>query len=544
MGQPVSSLSSTPYTYKSPLGSFKGTLVLDDKTKKPMCYRFANIRYALPPTGDYRWEKPRPVPDDYDYSSYNYEEFGLPCPAPHVSNPNIDYLNSYTDKSEDCLYVNIWTPLSAIEKPGETLPVLFYIHGGWLQYGAASQSPIYDPSDLMSTPNLTSKYIIVSAGYRLNAFGFLSGEELGPEVSNFGLWDQRAALEWTAKNISNFGGDPDKITVSGLSAGSYSTFFQLAYEMYHPQEKQIIKQVVHFSNALAVQPKDTKETMAQFDEFCDKFGIDKTLDASKKLSELKKIDQHEIVKMIPEMKLHTFRAVTDDSFISKTLLADIKSGVYAKKLTDRNIKMIIGQVSNEPPLYGALNTPSTKSELVIQLENYYPKSTLDDLMEMYYPKDLTEDDPDFQKKLTDVFGLICADTQVTASTRGYLNNLIKGGFPLSSIHRYHIDFITKKSKATLAEHGVLSGVTHGMDQPLWFYAVSATGSIDEDESKCVLEFIKPYTDFICMKGIDWGTSDIKEVRSFNANGSVTIEKDGYWDEACEIADRIYDAQLK
>nr|QFR37229.1 carboxylesterase [Cyberlindnera americana] len=543
MGQPLSTLGATSYTHETPLGSFKGLVIRDDKDL-PLCYRFAHVKYAQSTAGENRWKKPLPLAEDYDYSKESYESFDQPCPSPLVANPNIEYLNYRAETSEDCLYVNIWCPLSAIDTT-EKLPVLFYIHGGWLQYGTPSQGSVYDPRDLLSTPDLPDKYIIVSPAYRLNAFGFLSGEELGSDCSNFGMWDQRAALEWTWKNISNFGGDPEKITVAGLSAGSYSTFFQLAYEMYHPEAPQIIKQVCHFSNALSVQPKTIKETQKQFDEFCAILNIDKSLSPDEKLNALRKIDHKTITSKITEMKLHTFRAITDDSFVSSSLLKDIQTGVYAKKLTDRGIKMIIGQVSNEPPLYGALNTPSSKEDLRIQLENYYPESTLNDLLEIYYPKDLSEDDADFQERLTDVFGLICADTQVTASTRGYLNNLLKGGFPESSIFRYYVDFCAKKLKPILIEHKCPIGVPHGFDQGLWFYSKTAYGVLDDEEAEKVIKFIKPYTEFISMKEIksEWGTQSIKDMRTFNSDGSVSINNDGYWDEACKIADRIYAAQL-
>lgn len=92
------------------------------------------------------------------------------------------------------------------------------------------------------------KAIVVMPAYRLNAFGFLAGKELEDEArgnneaySNFGFWDQRTALEWTHDRITSFGGDKDNITVAGYSAGSYSTFQQLTYDVYLPERSAIIK---------------------------------------------------------------------------------------------------------------------------------------------------------------------------------------------------------------------------------------------------------------------------------------------------------------
>lgn len=85
-------------------------------------------------------------------------------------------------------------------------------------------------------------------GYRVNAFGFLAGKELedearanGEAYSNFGFWDQRTALEWVHDRIVSFGGNKANITVAGYSAGSYSTFQQLAYDVHLPQRSSIIK---------------------------------------------------------------------------------------------------------------------------------------------------------------------------------------------------------------------------------------------------------------------------------------------------------------
>jgi carboxylesterase type B len=108
------------------------------------------------------------------------------------------------------------------------------------------------------------KAIVVMPGYRVNAFGFLAGKELedearanGETYSNFGFWDQRTALEWTHDRIASFGGNKDNITVVGYSAGSYSTFQQLAYDVYLPQRSSIIRRgkpvyADHARNALTV----------------------------------------------------------------------------------------------------------------------------------------------------------------------------------------------------------------------------------------------------------------------------------------------------
>lgn len=118
-----------------------------------------------------------------------------------------------------------------------------FTDGLWLQ------DPNMAPEALAELLSETAfKAIVVMPGYRVNAFGFLAGQELedearanGETYSNYGFWDQRAALEWTHDRITSFGGNKDSITVAGYSAGSYSTFHQLAHDVYLPQRSSIIK---------------------------------------------------------------------------------------------------------------------------------------------------------------------------------------------------------------------------------------------------------------------------------------------------------------
>jgi len=120
--------------------------------------------------------------------------------------------------SEDCLYLNIWTPAVS---PKEKLPVFVWIYGGGFSSGSAACA-VYDGEE-MSKKGI----IFVSINYRVGVFGFLSHPELSSESENkvsgnYGLLDQIAALAWIKKNIEAFGGDPLKVTIAGQSAGSMS----------------------------------------------------------------------------------------------------------------------------------------------------------------------------------------------------------------------------------------------------------------------------------------------------------------------------------
>ena len=175
--------------------------VLEDMTV------YKGIPFAAPPTGDLRWKAPQPViPWEGVRQTTDY----APCPMQTGNNPY--------GYSEDCLYLNIWTPArSAADK----LPVMVWIYGGGFA-GGGTADPVTDGTELAR-----KGVIMVSTAYRVGKLGFLAHPQLSAEdphgvSGNYGLLDQIAALRWIRDNISAFGGDPDKVTIFGESAGGIS----------------------------------------------------------------------------------------------------------------------------------------------------------------------------------------------------------------------------------------------------------------------------------------------------------------------------------
>lgn len=172
---------------------------------------FKGIPYAAPPTGSLRWRAPEPVTPwtgVRDASTY-----GSRCTQGRLF-PDI----VFTDLSEDCLTVNLWTPAKAA---GDRLPVMVWIHGGGFQAGAGAE-PRHD-GEAFARRGI----VLVTFNYRLGVFGFLAHPELTRESGrnasgNYGLLDQVAALRWVRDNIAAFGGDPGNVTIFGESAGSFS----------------------------------------------------------------------------------------------------------------------------------------------------------------------------------------------------------------------------------------------------------------------------------------------------------------------------------
>jgi para-nitrobenzyl esterase len=167
------------------------------------------LRYAAPPIGDLRWRAPQPLAPWSDVADAT--RYGSVCPQP--VDPRIP-IELGAPQDEDCLTLNVWAPTGA-----DRLPVMVWVHGGAYILGSASQ-PLYDGRVLAGGGDV----IIVTVNYRLGALGFLDLSEFDsaarPFDTNLGLRDVLAALRWVQDNIVAFGGDPDRVTVFGESAGA------------------------------------------------------------------------------------------------------------------------------------------------------------------------------------------------------------------------------------------------------------------------------------------------------------------------------------
>jgi para-nitrobenzyl esterase len=175
---------------------------------------FKGIPFAAPPVGELRWRAPRPVAP---WSGVRKAAaFGARCMQGRIFSDMI-----FRDEaSEDCLYLNVWTPTAATTTK-KLLPVMFWIPGGAFQAGSASE-PRQDGERLAR-----KGVVVVSANYRLGVFGFFAHPELTREAEtkgsgNYALLDMIAALQWVQANISAFGGDPRNVTIFGESAGSFA----------------------------------------------------------------------------------------------------------------------------------------------------------------------------------------------------------------------------------------------------------------------------------------------------------------------------------
>ncbi len=211
---------------------------------------FRGIPFAAPPVGPFRWREPMPVANWKGVRKAT--AFGPRAMQPPLFSDMVFRSNGM---SEDCLYLNVWTPSV---KGKAKLPVLVYFYGGGLMAGDASE-PRYDGESMARKGIVT-----VTVNYRLGIFGFMSHPELtrsSPHHAsgNYGLLDQVAALQWVKKNISAFGGDPSQVTIAGESAGSISVSALMA----SPLSKNLVTRAIGESGAvlgsLEAQPLALRE---------------------------------------------------------------------------------------------------------------------------------------------------------------------------------------------------------------------------------------------------------------------------------------------
>jgi carboxylesterase type B len=346
-------------------------------------------------------------------------------------------------------------------------------------------------------------------------------------VPNLGFWDQRLALEWTWQNISLFGGNASNITIGGYSAGTYSVFHQLAYDLGVPDGKSIVKRALMLSNGPGMQPKSLEDAQLQYDELLGVMGISKDLSAEEKMAKLRALSAKALVQASMKMIHHQFRPVTDNSFVRPNLLHELESGSFARRMKRRNIKLIIGECQDEHFVYAAWKPPTNNlAGLFERLQADYPLPACEALVKHYYPGGRL---PDGVKDWREAFGRLYADIQIHHLERGMINSLIKHGAG-HLVYRYRMEW-----RAQCCDEKVPRswGVTHATDLKIWFWG---DGSDLSRKEKVIVK--KAFNDnlakFVKDGEMDWGTTHPLQIRTLKADGSVEIEDDGRMEEGLRI----------
>lgn len=285
-------------------------------------YSFKGIPYAAPPVGNLRWKEPQPVNSWQGIRNAN--QFG-----PRAMQPPIfgDMVFRSNGMSEDCLYLNVWTPSTSKSK----LPVLVYFYGGGFVAGDGSE-PRYDGESMAQ-----KGIVALTVNYRLGVFGLFSHPELTRESphnssGNYGLLDQSAALEWVKDNVADFGGDPGKVTIAGESAGSIS----VSAQMVSPLSKNLIAGAIGESGSLlgALPPVPLNEGEQTGVQFAKSVGANS-------LAELRAMSADSLLTASTKFGPFRFTMTIDGYFFPKSPLAIFEAGEQS------HVPLLVGWNSEE-----------------------------------------------------------------------------------------------------------------------------------------------------------------------------------------------------
>lgn len=369
-------------------------------------YSFSNIRYAAPPTGDLRFAAP--VAPAVNRSSINNGDVSRICPQASPawgeaattflasvllgSPANISYTPPGANSSspvperdpkenEDCLFLDVVVPQDVLSKAGKGYgaPVLVWIYGG----GYTGGNKNYNPAGLLAASNSTSNgdIIYVSLNYRLGAFGWQSGPSFQAEggVPNVGLYDQRFALEWIQDNIHLFGGDKNRVTVFGESAGGGSIMHQIT-AFGGLKGKAPFQQAVPQSPGWApttsyVQQEDTYQKFLN-------------LTGTKSLAELRALPSEDLLRANAQQVAYdaAWGTFVYGPTVDGNIAPQLPGQLLAQGRFDKDVRVMVGHNANEGAYFTAPIT--TEDGFMKQLRTAYPytpQQSLDFIAEELYP---------------------------------------------------------------------------------------------------------------------------------------------------------------
>jgi len=293
---------------------------------------FKGIPFAQPPVGELRWKAPQPVQDWEGVKKC--KAFG-PSPIQNTPEPFLCWTEEFIAKpeplSEDCLYLNVWTPA---KKQEEKLPVFVWVYGGGFSSGSAN-CDIYDGQQMAE-----QGVVFISLNYRVGVLGFMAHPALSKESGhnasgNYGLMDQLQGLKWVQENIAAFGGDPDNVTIAGQSAGSFSVNAQIASPLAKGYFDKAICQSGGILSGRLMQDLESAE--AQGVKFMEAANVP-SIDA------LRKIPASKLQALSNNPEVGRFGVVLEDYFLPKDLTGHFERGEH------NQVKVMTGWVTGDSNL--------------------------------------------------------------------------------------------------------------------------------------------------------------------------------------------------
>ena len=332
-------------------GLLSGTTTTDGTVKI-----FLGIPYAAPPVGDLRWKAPQP-PVSWD-GVRRADSF---CPAcmqvqAHSRPPWTEEFMSQDSLSEDCLFLNIWTPAVTTT---DSLPVLVYIYGGGFSEGSGSVK-VYNGEQLAR-----KGIVVLTINYRLGVLGFLAHPELTAESpagasGNYALLDQIAALKWVQNNITAFGGDPSRVTISGQSAGAASVNMLIVSPLARGLFHRAIAESGSSLGRMTMQ--SLKDAEAAGVKFMESKGV-------KSITDLRAMSYEQLIS-VPEgeMPVRFFSSNIDGYFLTESPIEVLAKGLQNDVPTITGMNADEGSAS---PFYGKMPAKDYRD----QVERMYGNKT-------------------------------------------------------------------------------------------------------------------------------------------------------------------------
>ncbi|KAH6883068.1 lipase 3 precursor [Alternaria rosae] len=335
---------------------------------------FKGIPYAQPPIDQLRLKPPQPITS----SLGKVDGTGIPkaCPQFFFSIDerniptnvlgtilNLPLLQTITNAGEDCLTINVQRPAGT--KAGDKLPVLFWIFGGGFELGSTA---MYDGTSLVAESVAQGKPIVfVAVNYRVGGFGFMPGKEvLADGSANLGLLDQRLGLQWVADNIAAFGGDPEKVTIWGESAGAISVLDQMMlYDGDNSYNgKPLFRAgIMNSGSIVPADPVDCPKGQAIYDRVVEAAGCASSADTLACLRTVPYTKFLNAANTVPGILGYftvnlSYLPRPDGSALSASPDALVKAGKYAK------VPFIVGDQEDEGTLFGLFTSNLTTTKEV------------------------------------------------------------------------------------------------------------------------------------------------------------------------------------
>ncbi len=493
--------------------------LVEGETLKDGIKVYKGIPFAAPPVNDLRWKAPQKT-EGWKGIRKAFK-YGPACQQPDMSKLT---MRKYETISEDCLYLNVWTPAGSVD---EKLPVMVWFHGGAFMVGTASDD-YYDGQDLARRG-----VIVVTVNYRLGPFGFLAHPLLSKESEhsvsgNYGLLDQIIALKWVRDNIAAFGGDPGRVTIFGESGGGRSVAHlmvaPMAKGLFHRgimQSSTVYRAIHHLRESWYGRP--AMETVGK--NVSGKLGCNKASDPlacmrKKSPEEILAVSNASLAGVSSSKKGTPYEPIVDG-----WLIPDDPSDLFdAGK--QHNIPLIIGSNADEGTLF-------------IQKMSFWRIRKIRKIIEIAFPDHYEEVLKVFPfkwpKEAKEAMNRITGDVGTTAPVRRTLRNMEKveaNAWQYFFSHR-RSDYLGKKF-----------GAYHGSEIRFVFNSLDRSKGRVEDVDRRVSDIMSEYWVRFAATGTpngnglpDWPPYDYKK-RFYMELGDKVQVKQNLRSASCDLFEKI------